>query len=139
LTSQSRTSIEFIMRSPTTDPEDIAEELGLTPTSAWRVGDRVTPGATLLHKTNGVRLVRSSDEASVPETLLQRLLEDLRASRASIAASACMKDINIVVEADWATPSITIDPELLREIADLGATLGICVYYVGGTEEVDRE
>jgi hypothetical protein len=126
-------STRLELRSDRVDPDQITEALGLQPSQTWRRGDawgrRPRP-----RPENGWVLATPYRETWDAVEPLRQLLEWIEPSRASLAelTSGGLAEgrLSIVGYQHDRGPSIYLDGEMLRAIAQLGIDLSVDFYVV---------
>lgn len=111
-------------------PAAISEVLGVAPTRTWSTGDRVIPQATKLHSENGWVLRSPSDpEHTTPEESIRALLASLP-NHSAIEQIRSRGDVQVTctIYTYKHRPSLFLPPDLMAQLAALGASLDVDIY-----------
>jgi len=139
--SEPEISIRLELRSDRVDPDRITEALGLQPSQIWRRGDawgrRPRP-----RPENGWVLAtpyRATWDADEPLRQLLDWIEPSRASLAELTTGGSVRGrLSIVGFQRDRGPSIYVDREVVRAIAQLGIDLNVDFYVVGDDSDVEE-
>lgn len=105
-----------------------------TPDQVWSIGDKLH-GTLLRRKTNGISF---KSRLPISSSLREHVLAVLsRFSKNDKARFRRMKHVMITLHIaiyDIVDPPIYLEPDLLNEIASIGAALDVDVYNLGGTK-----
>ncbi len=122
--------VRWVVTSRELDPEEIAVRLGLPAEFAWRIGE-LRPH-TIIRETNhgwtvGSGLNRSAALECHVEALL-RILEP-RAVHLKDMADQVAVMLSCVIYAE-SPPALNFEPDVIRRLAGLGASLDIDLYII---------
>jgi Domain of unknown function (DUF4279) len=140
--SEPEISIRLELRSDEIDPDRITEALGLQPSETWRRGDawgrRPRP-----HPEHGWVLATPYRATWDPDEPLRQLLEWIEPSKASLieltAGGLVEGRLSIVGSQRDRGPSIYLDSEVVRVIAQLGLDLNVDFYVVEDVPDGEEE
>lgn len=137
---------EFNLTGINFSPERITSLLGITPSRTWKVGDLI-PKTILCMKHDGWSLATDTeivDDVCDLEKHIQRLLKQLKSSVGKIK-EICSRyqldaEISCVVYTPDANPGICFEPDIAKQIADLGAAIDIDLYFLpsDGESEITK-
>jgi hypothetical protein len=140
--SEPEISIRLELRSDRVDPDQITEALGLQPSQTWRRGD-AWGRRTHPRPENGWVLATPYRATWDVDEPLRQLLEWIEPSRASLAeltdGGSVEGRLSIVGYQRDRGPSIYLDSETVRAIAQLGIDLNVDFYVVEDADRVERQ
>ena len=121
----------FTLRGSNVDPGDITAALGIVPSTTWRVGDLI-PNTPMARKDNGWRL-SSPRRASYHledeiKYVIDKVSSRVDAIRATIVKFRLEAEIACAVYVKGDVPSMHLDNDLVRIVAELGADIDIDLY-----------
>src|SRR5947207_9065115 len=119
------------------DPDEITQQVGVTPTDTWRLGERIQNTA-LRHKHDGwsfsTGLQESFDLSQQVRTLLDQLQPYFAALTNCCRRWSLEAEIECVIYAEGQIPAIHFDPDDVKRIAELGAEIDVDLYVFGATQ-----
>jgi hypothetical protein len=127
-------SLFLMVGHPQADLSDLPRELGLTANRVWKAGERrTTPTGIPLPGSYGRSYcglqVGQASLAALPQAI-RGFLDHVRPRRAAIAR-LCESGGEFQLVVRWYSPGNTgesFQPDLLRDIAELGIALGLDIY-----------
>ena len=129
---RSELSVQFTLRGVDLNPDDVTRLLGLQPTEAWRVGDRITAirvprffsdSAWRLHSG----LPDTTDLEEQVKSLLDRL-EPVWDVAVELGKKHYAEFSCVVYSYGGDRPAISFDNEVIKRLAELNATLDVDLY-----------
>ena len=131
------TIVELMIVSTHYAPADISKAIGLEPDRSWRIGDRKGKSA-MTQKANGWVLA-AGDSRSIPlDFQIASLLERLRpVSRRVREMSTQARVVFACVIYTQERPTLAFSNAVISEIAALGASFEIDLYWVADNQSGD--
>jgi hypothetical protein len=131
-------SVSLRVASPNLEPTEVTALLGVEPTFAARKGDRRRSGSVEVVQRTGIWIFalpesREWELADAIRTLLARLPEDLAVWERLRAKAKIDVFCGLYLE-HW-NRGVDLSPELLRQLADRGLTLGLDIYGNGSDSD----
>lgn len=118
-------------------PEGLATELGVECDSIWHIGDQRTPGRIC----DDCGIVATVSDAAFVGEMAEEIRQFVRSrqavlSRALASGWDAELDLGITVgDAAQMTATVSLEPELLRALGDLGVRLSVSAYPVSDEDE----
>lgn len=115
-------------------PEEIAQELGVTPSKIWNKGDIKNPKTGKVYENSGIHIVPDIDKSADFENQLSSLLSIVNRKEEQFIkiCNSCYTELRCVIylyhDSDESTPAVHFDKQALQILAALGAEVDIDLY-----------
>ena len=130
--------VAYVLNELPFDPDEVTATSGIVPSKIWRVGDLVVDQGTRRHRQNGwsVQSGLGTDAALTDQiasvlsrlsTSWEYLCELGRSAQSGLQCTIYMYEAQ--------GPETTIDPTVLRQLAELNASLDYDIYSLGSKRE----
>ena len=125
-----RTLVSFRIFAPGLDPRQVTEVLGLTPDSSHLQGDYPRNNPKYSAYKHGMWSLRSKISPDEPLSVhLEHLLSVLEPKQEQILSLSKENDVDFYCGL-FSQIGFELSPDLLKRIANLGASLGVSVYCI---------
>ncbi|MDX2230510.1 MAG: DUF4279 domain-containing protein [Leptolyngbyaceae cyanobacterium bins.349] len=125
----------FVLTGLDLNPDEITAKTGVIPTKTWRVGDLISPQATIRYQHNGWRLSSQRkfvdfEDADDLADHVRAVLEQLHVSWQTFVEVGAQFDSEVccIIYTGGERPAIHFDRAILNQLSELNAELDVDLY-----------
>lgn len=116
------------------DPEEIVNQLGVTPKTTWKIGDVISERTGKRYEYNGIEFASTLDKYASFDDHLSSLLSIVVSKQEQFikVCSTCYTELACALymyhDSEESTPAVHFDKQTLKVLAALGAEIDIDLY-----------